>query len=319
MAKSEKSITNAATLLAERRKYEAWLAALDQRRATTPERVFARVRADYAARLEAVVANLASNADAIDTQVRELNDRLKSLQAEVQAVEDERAEAELRAHVGELEQEAWETSSREAEARIASLGDERRKVEAELASLRELLTAARTPTPSAASLAIEPPAAKAGSVADSGADAPAATPVAEPAAGADATEQGGGGSAPSVAGDPSDAGDAGHFDELAFLRDVTGVTPAQPLAPAADAGSPPAAAPPERPINDALGLVLPSDAPAITAPRRASTEAPLGTAPTVTKPEVGRQGKTLKCTDCGSLNYPTEWYCERCGAELSAL
>ena len=309
MVKSEKSITNAATLLAERRKYEAWLAALDQRRAATPERVFARVRADYEARLEAVVASLASNADAIDTQVRELTDRLKALQAEAQAVEDERAEAELRAHVGEIEQAAWETSSREAEAKVESLGAERRKVEEELASLRELLTAARTPTPSAASLAIAPPAA----APVAGSDA-ARTP--------EAAGQGAAGDAPLVEGEPAaDAADAdaGHFDELAFLRDVTGVTPAQPITPAADPATAPSAMPPERPVNDALGLVLPSDAPAITAPRRASTEAPLGTAPSVTKPEVGRQGKTLKCTDCGSLNYPTEWYCERCGAELSAL
>ena len=29
--------------------------------------------------------------------------------------------------------------------------------------------------------------------------------------------------------------------------------------------------------------------------------------------------KTLKCGECGSLNRPTEWYCERCGAELAAL
>ena len=29
--------------------------------------------------------------------------------------------------------------------------------------------------------------------------------------------------------------------------------------------------------------------------------------------------KTLKCTDCGAMNRPTEWYCERCGAELAAL
>jgi uncharacterized OB-fold protein len=29
--------------------------------------------------------------------------------------------------------------------------------------------------------------------------------------------------------------------------------------------------------------------------------------------------KTLKCAECGALNYPTEWYCERCGAELAAL
>jgi hypothetical protein len=29
--------------------------------------------------------------------------------------------------------------------------------------------------------------------------------------------------------------------------------------------------------------------------------------------------KTLKCGECGTLNRPTEWYCERCGAELAAL
>jgi hypothetical protein len=29
--------------------------------------------------------------------------------------------------------------------------------------------------------------------------------------------------------------------------------------------------------------------------------------------------KTLKCRECGAMNDPTEWYCERCGAELSGL
>ena len=29
--------------------------------------------------------------------------------------------------------------------------------------------------------------------------------------------------------------------------------------------------------------------------------------------------KTLKCKECGTPNLPTEWYCERCGAELAAL
>lgn len=29
--------------------------------------------------------------------------------------------------------------------------------------------------------------------------------------------------------------------------------------------------------------------------------------------------KSLKCSECGGMNYPTEWYCERCGAELAAL
>jgi uncharacterized OB-fold protein len=27
--------------------------------------------------------------------------------------------------------------------------------------------------------------------------------------------------------------------------------------------------------------------------------------------------KSLKCKECGTMNLPTEWYCEKCGAELS--
>jgi hypothetical protein len=29
--------------------------------------------------------------------------------------------------------------------------------------------------------------------------------------------------------------------------------------------------------------------------------------------------KTLKCRECSAMNDPSEWYCERCGAELSAI
>lgn len=33
----------------------------------------------------------------------------------------------------------------------------------------------------------------------------------------------------------------------------------------------------------------------------------------------GDQLKTLRCTECGTMNFPTEWYCERCGGELAAF
>ncbi len=36
--------------------------------------------------------------------------------------------------------------------------------------------------------------------------------------------------------------------------------------------------------------------------------------PTGTEPQ-----KTLRCTECGTMNFPTEWYCERCGGELAAF
>ena len=31
------------------------------------------------------------------------------------------------------------------------------------------------------------------------------------------------------------------------------------------------------------------------------------------------QVKSLKCQECGTMNYPTEWYCERCGGELATM
>lgn len=37
------------------------------------------------------------------------------------------------------------------------------------------------------------------------------------------------------------------------------------------------------------------------------------------RPSQAAVPKTLKCGECGTLNRPTEWYCERCGAELAAL
>jgi hypothetical protein len=38
--------------------------------------------------------------------------------------------------------------------------------------------------------------------------------------------------------------------------------------------------------------------------------------PVDARPEVN---KTLKCPECGTANYPTEWYCERCGGELATM
>jgi uncharacterized OB-fold protein len=37
------------------------------------------------------------------------------------------------------------------------------------------------------------------------------------------------------------------------------------------------------------------------------------------RPSAGQAEKTLTCADCGTMNLPTEWYCEQCGAELAAL
>jgi hypothetical protein len=92
-------------------------------------------------------------------------------------------------------------------------------------------------------------------------------------------------------------------DELEFLRSVT-----------EDENQGPAA-------SRASGLSLPDDvvsgevADSGTRPARedlvVAEEVP-------NEPKKGA-AKTLKCDECGTMNLPTEWYCERCGAELAAL
>jgi hypothetical protein len=50
-------------------------------------------------------------------------------------------------------------------------------------------------------------------------------------------------------------------------------------------------------------------------------QAPVAPAVQTAVPSVSKAGvaKTLKCGECGTLNRPTEWYCERCGAELAGV
>jgi hypothetical protein len=57
-----------------------------------------------------------------------------------------------------------------------------------------------------------------------------------------------------------------------------------------------------------------------TAAARA-VEAPPAPAPAPSGAKTSAPGvaKTLKCGECGTLNRPTEWYCERCGAELAGI
>lgn len=112
-------------------------------------------------------------------------------------------------------------------------------------------------------------------------------------------------------GKPNEQG-GGKLDELAFLKSVTGGEAPGAPAPAPTATPLPAPGPKSRPSGGFTKM------PTIEAPAEVG---PRGTpAPTV-DPSRDRQSgqKTLKCAECGTLNRPTEWYCERCGAELAAL
>jgi hypothetical protein len=82
-------------------------------------------------------------------------------------------------------------------------------------------------------------------------------------------------------------------DEMAFLKSVSDEVPAR--------------RPGSRPSNPGMPAVNPS------APNPAAATGGGG--------GKGASGvaKTLKCGECGTLNRPTEWYCERCGAELAGV
>src|ERR687895_197371 len=85
MSQTEKRVEAVAALIAERRKYEGWLAALEAKRAETPDHVFFRVRSDYERRLSEILERLRSQASALNERADALNARLAAL------VEQERA------------------------------------------------------------------------------------------------------------------------------------------------------------------------------------------------------------------------------------
>lgn len=35
------------------------------------------------------------------------------------------------------------------------------------------------------------------------------------------------------------------------------------------------------------------------------------------EPMTVSAGRTLRCSECGAMNKASEWYCEKCGAELN--
>ncbi len=100
--------------------------------------------------------------------------------------------------------------------------------------------------------------------------------------------------------EPATAGPQTGMDELAFLRSVT-----------EDETQGPA---PSRASGAMRAIQEPVPAAPASGKEYADPEAKKGATPRASKAT-----KSLKCKECGTMNLPTEWYCERCGAELAAL
>ena len=346
-------------LYEERQRFEAWLSALEAKRATTPVHIYTRVHADYGARLQRVVEELRTHRTALQELESTLIDRLTALDGDEAKHRDEAAEAELRATVGELASEHFTEVTERTSGAIATLSEERGRVQAELSQLRHLLDVGTAPLPVTAVTADSQRAESAAPdvprirLVDSGAPpspvAPDAPPAPTPADWELSFENALGGKpapAPARPSGPRAAekvAEPNPFDDLEFLKtmvdrntgehDVVNPTrerPPEPVRATPSAPEPLVAmpmAPPikQRPSHPApvvasgLPLIMP-DAPS---PARGEPRFPQvggrDTVPSYLKESPPEQVKTLKCQECGTLNYPTEWYCERCGAELAAL
>lgn len=324
MTDSNNPMSELPALLEERHRYEAWLAALDARRDSTPQHVFERVQADYRGRLDRVAAQLAAHHQSIKDERASLESRLSLLKAEEQLRRDERAELELRSHVGELAGREAESAFRAIDDVIGQLVGEKSQLVnriGELNALLEIRPRVSSPVP-----APEPPRAAPAAAAPTIAVAPAAPqfvppapPVAAPAPPAREVPE------PRLSQEvriPKTPG--GTFDELAFLSEVVGEKdrPSNPgVAQPAASGQVAHASNIGRIEQAPESLLAGLD----DASRRTSGEAPFAANVSGNIPIVLRnsgqteQTKTLKCGECGTMNYPTEWYCERCGAELAAL
>jgi len=292
MTDSDRSLSEVPGLIEERRRYDGWLAALDARRETTPKHVFERVQADYRARLQRVAERLASYRQAIEEERTSVQARIALLEAEEQLQRDERFEFELRSHVGELSHEDADAAFAVVDSEIERLMTDKTGLTTRVDELMALLEEGKTPPKSAPAVPAE--AEK---------EASAVSPPDSFAAGAAqlSIEQSVDSREPATAGlaaATTTSGSNGSFDELAFLSSVVGQSEPDRL----DGIEQPDRR--EALAIDSLGDQAEGDANSPIMLRPAGTI---------------EQAKTLKCNECGAMNYPTEWYCERCGAELATL
>lgn len=353
--RSRVSLEDVAALMEEREKHENYIAALEARRSTTPENVFSRVHADYKQRLQTIVEKLSTHSDLLQEQVEGLARRIAALEGEEQRRRDERAELELRAHVGEIH-------GSDFAAAIKQIGDALAKLAAERASLTEqhertrhfLMTSAKRSLRSGATGASDSSAAPAAAPVVAPTSAPPLAPpsIVEPALTTTdlASDEAIAPRPPGTSSAALRAGDHGKsFDELAFLNEVVGpegagpgrrTLPAAPQGPARNASgdadpaivNDPASglggaggaharvpAPSEfvhdEPVADAMMRDMADRESNPLVPANGTSNRSTGGGPAA---EPG-QPKTLKCASCGSMNPPTEWYCERCGAELASV
>lgn len=287
-------------LLADRQRLHDWLAKLDDAKA--PAAVRSRVRADYEGRLAEVVVRLRGFSEALTGSLAELRSRLCDVHGVKSEAEEERAEASLRHMVGEYTDTEWQEYEEASTTQLSSFAGDIGQLSSEIQRLEEVLE----------QVSPEPAEVMAGQASE--AAERLEVEVIEPEEVTLESRMG---------HEEEESAADGPYDQSI---DLTGDRRVSPKA---------------RPVEAPRFVPKASEAIRRERPTRTLRFPPAGSAPAAPAPNVdemtfiksvalespeapsGRSrsanAKTLKCADCGSMNRPTEWYCEKCGAELAAL
>jgi hypothetical protein len=278
-------------LLEQRARYEQWLTKLDGAANTAPATVRSKIRGDYEARLRGVIEQLRGHSATIAGELERHQSSQSQLDGQRRQAEEELAEAEVRYAVGEYTEEEWQRIRGESDGRLHHLREQLGSVGQEISRLAEVQQliggaprAAPAPTPPPQATAPAPAPGPPPSEMIERSPPPPPPPVDdEPIVPSIRTSQ------PKTAAAP--------VDELAFLKSVAD----DELKPASRKSNP---------GSGSQQTQTHAGSRAVDAPPAPSESRKSG-APGV--------AKTLKCGECGTLNRPTEWYCERCGAELAGI
>lgn len=302
-----KQIDEIEGLLAERRKYEQWLAQLEARRDKSPAHVFAKVHGDYLARLTEAQKKLSSESGAVHTLAADLEKSLELKETQCTERTDERAEAELRAAVGEYAEKEWEELRTRLDGEVTALATERDRIRQELDTLRALIKEAEPSAGGEAKRDVDDIAFVRSLLGRSTPYSSAAAPVAADAA-VEAPPAARPAAAPVAPRSPTPLSTQMPTPTLARPSSVA-------ARPTPHANNTPA-------LQAAQGLTAGRKTPLGTSGPRGTDDdklrRPSGTFGQPT-PRTTEAVKSLKCQECGTLNYPTEWYCERCGGELATF
>ena len=313
-------------LLAERDAIHGWLARLDAAGTTTSDSVRARVRRDYEVRMEELTDRLRVHTAAVAGKLQDDRAEHDELEARATTAREALAEAELRHLVGEFEGVRYQAErtrhSSDLETFELSLAAAAERI-GRLEEVHRLIATAPKAVPAEATWT--PPA-------ETGPE-----PVADASPFQITTQAE---SDVEIVIDtlaPDDSDDLlAVFDEadrLPPLRSATSDFAPLSFRPSGNAPSEPfrPATPPLRHSTPPLGM--PADVPprfvrpgeVVRAPPQHDSASDslfehdiVAVGPTPEQP-ASIVGRTLRCGECGAMNRPLEWYCEKCGAELTAL